>query len=97
MIKMNIEHDNFERYRQKYPGGHKSNNTWGSRLETLAKVIPDRVAFIHGDREFTWKQFNHRVNALSNAFLDLGIKKEDRIAIMGFNCIEWIAILPPQR
>ena len=82
--------DSFDRYRQKYPEGHMSNNTWGGRLEVLAETIPDRVAFIQGDRELTWKQFDERVNKLANAFLDFGIKKEERVAIMGFNCIEWM-------
>ncbi|MEM4973380.1 MAG: AMP-binding protein [Candidatus Hadarchaeales archaeon] len=82
--------DSFSRYRQKYPGGNRRNNTWGGRLQMLAHVIPDRTSFIQGERELTWKQFNERVNRLANAFLDLGIKKEDRIAIVGFNCIEWM-------
>ena len=87
---MMIENDTFEIYRQKYADGHKSNNTWGKRLETLARVIPDGFAFIQGERELTWKQFDGRVNRLANLFLDLGIEKEDRIAIMGFNSIEWV-------
>lgn len=82
--------DFFNRYRQKHPEGQKSNNTWGGRLETIASTIPDRIAFIQGGRELTWRQFNERVNRFANAFLDLGIRKGDRIAIMGFNCIEWM-------
>jgi acyl-CoA synthetase (AMP-forming)/AMP-acid ligase II len=82
--------DSFERYRQRYPNGQRSNNTWGTRLEMIAHLIPDRTAFIQGNRELKWKQFDENVNRLANAFLDLGIKKEDRIAIMGFNCIEWM-------
>ncbi len=82
--------DSFSRYRQKYSDGNRRNNTWGARLEMLAHVIPDRSAFIQGEREVTWGHFNERVNMLANAFLDLGIKKEERVAIVGFNCIEWM-------
>ncbi len=80
----------FEQFRQRYPKGKRSDNTWGGRLEKIARAIPDRTAFIQGERELTWSQFIERVNQLANAFLDLGIKKEDRVAIMGFNSIEWM-------
>ncbi len=84
------DYGSFEQFRQRYPKGKRSDNTWGRRLEKIARAIPDRTAFIQGERELTWKQFNERVNRLANAFLDLGIKKEDRVAIMGFNSIEWM-------
>ncbi|UCD84540.1 MAG: AMP-binding protein [Deltaproteobacteria bacterium] len=84
------DYGTFEQFRQKYPKGNRSDNTWGSRLEKIARAIPDRTAFIQGERELTWRQFNERVNRLANALLDLGIKKEDRVAIMGFNSIEWM-------
>jgi len=83
------EQDSFQNYRQHYPDGHKSDHTWGGRLEKIARTIPDQVAFIQGDRKLTWKEFNLRANRVANALLDLGIKKGDRVAIMGFNSIEW--------
>ena len=82
--------DSFGNYRQHYPDGRKSLHTWGHRLEVLARVIPNAAAFIQGGRQLTWAQFNVRVNRLAHALLDLGIRKEDRVAIMGFNCIEWM-------
>ena len=82
--------DSFSNYRQHYPDGRKSHHTWGYRLETLARVIPDRIAFIQGERQLTWREFNARVNRLGNALLGLGVQKEERIAIMGFNTIEWM-------
>lgn len=84
------EKDSFQNYHQYYHDGHKSNHTWGGRLEKLAKTIPDAIAFIQGDRKLTWKQFNLRVNRVANALLELDIRKQDRVAIMGFNSIEWV-------
>ena len=84
-----VEHDSLENYRRKYPGGDKSDHTYPYLLETLAKTIPNRLAFAQGDRRITWKEYDEKVNRLANALLDLGIKKEDRVAIMGFNSIEW--------
>ena len=82
--------DSFSNYRQHYPDGKKSDHTWGHRLEVLARVIPDRIAFIQGERQLTWREFNARVNRLANALLHLGLQKEERVAIMGFNTIEWM-------
>jgi len=82
--------DSFTSYRRSYFAGGRSNNTWGARLERIVQVIPDKLAFVQGDRRLTWKQFDERVNSLSNALLDLGIKKGERVGIAGFNSIEWM-------
>ena len=36
--------------------------------------------------KFTYKQLNERVNRLSNALLNKGIGKGDRVAILSYNC-----------
>jgi len=82
--------DSFQNYRQYYPDGHKSNHTWGGRLEKIAKILPNQIAFIQGEKKIAWKDFNLRANRMANALLELDIKKEDRVAIMGFNSIEWM-------
>jgi hypothetical protein len=40
--------DSFENYRQKYPDGHKSGDTWAGRLEKILTRASDRIAFIQG-------------------------------------------------
>ena len=82
--------DSFSNYRQHYPEGHQSDHTWSHRLETLARVIPNTPAFIRGEQQLTWREFHARVNRLGNALLALGIQKEERVVIMGFNSIEWM-------
>jgi len=84
-----VEHDSLENYRRKYPGGDKSDHTFPHVIETLAKTIPDSLAFAQGDRRVTWKEFNGEVNRFADALLDLGIKKGERVALMAFNSIEW--------
>ena len=61
-------------------------NTFSYLLEKNVQTIPDKPAIIYGDKTFTWKEFNDRSNALANAFLDLGIKRMDRVAIGLYNC-----------
>ncbi len=82
--------DLFDNYRQVYPDGKKDNHTFAGRLRKITKAIPDQVAFIQGDREVTWKEFDCKTNRLSNALLSLGIGREDRVMIMGFNSIQWM-------
>ena len=87
-----IEHDDFNNYRQHYPGKRKSNNTWKYRVESYARLMPSRPAVIQGDRCLNWDQFNRECNRLAHGLLRMGVKKEDRVAISGFNSIEWMEI-----
>ncbi|MGM0564509.1 MAG: AMP-binding protein [Pseudomonadota bacterium] len=40
--------------------------------------------------EYTWRDVSYRVRRLTQALLDQGYKKGDRIAIISKNCAEWI-------
>nr|CAI78628.1 hypothetical protein [uncultured delta proteobacterium] len=86
------EHDDFLNYRQNYPGKRGANNTWKYRIESFARLLPDRIAMIQGERRLTWDKFNRESNRLAHGLLDMGVKKEDRVAISGFNSIEWMEI-----
>lgn len=87
-----VEHDDFSNYRQKYPGARKSNHTWKYRVESFARLFGSRPAMIQGDRTLNWDQFNRKCNRLAHGMTALGVKKEDRVAILGFNSIEWMEI-----
>lgn len=54
-------------------------------LTKTAQLFPDKPAFIHGDRQRTYAQFNARVNRLANAFSRLGLKPGDNVAILQYN------------
>mgnify|MGYP000947520551 FL=1 len=43
-------------------------------------------------REITWGQFNDEANRFSNALLRYGIKRGNKVAILMFNCLEWLPI-----
>ena len=43
-------------------------------------------------REITWAVFDEKANRVANMLLDRGIKKGDRVAILMFNCLEWLPI-----
>ena len=43
-------------------------------------------------REITWSIFDEKANRVANMLLSRGIKKGDRVAILMFNCLEWLPI-----
>ncbi len=54
-------------------------------LTKIARILPDKPAFIHGARQLTYAQFNARVNRLANAFQRLGLKPGENVAILQYN------------
>ena len=53
-----------------------------SFLERSAYVFPDKVAVIHGDRRYTYRQLEERVNRLASALRAAGLGKHDRVAFL---------------
>ncbi len=43
-------------------------------------------------REITWKEFDDQANQLTQALIEMGIKKGDRVVHLMTNCIEWLPI-----
>ncbi len=43
-------------------------------------------------REITWGVFNEKANRFANMLLSRGIKKGDKVAIIMYNCLEWLPI-----
>jgi acyl-CoA synthetase (AMP-forming)/AMP-acid ligase II len=51
-----------------------------------AKYYPkDHVSIIYGDEKITWHELNERVNRIGNALRNLGIKKDDKVALLFHN------------
>ncbi|MHA1650655.1 MAG: class I adenylate-forming enzyme family protein, partial [Candidatus Helarchaeota archaeon] len=51
-----------------------------------AKYYPrDQVAIIYGDEKITWYELNERINRIGNGLRNLGIKKDDKVAILFHN------------
>ena len=75
----------------------------GSEKDLLGETIGqclDRIAAIHPDNEFlvsipqglrfTYAEFVRIVNRAAKAFLNLGIRRGDRVAIWSINNYEWV-------
>lgn len=65
-----------------------SNEVYTSHLTPLSFikrsgfVYPDKIAVIHGDQRFTYREFGERINRLASALKARGLKKGDRVAVL---------------
>jgi fatty-acyl-CoA synthase len=59
-------------------------------LDRTAWVYPDRIAVIHGDRRYTWRETAARCRRLGSALARRGIAKGDTVAIMAPNVPEML-------
>jgi fatty-acyl-CoA synthase len=56
-----------------------------SLLRRSAYVFPDKTAVVHGDRRYTYKEFEERVNRLASRLRDTDLQKGDRVAFLCYN------------
>ena len=61
--------------------------TWreASLIESASKKVPYR-------RELSWRDFDRRANRFANLLLSRGFKREDKVAILLMNCLEFLPI-----
>ncbi len=64
---------------------YRSELTPVSFLRRSASVFPDKTAIVHGERRYTYRQFEERVNRLASALRAAGMGKHDRVAFLAFN------------
>lgn len=58
-------------------------------LEYTADRLPDKTALIEGTQQLTYREALSRVDGLAGRFLERGITKGDRVALLLPNCIEF--------
>ena len=59
-------------------------------LEAQASKNPSKVFLYFDEQEVTYKEFNEQINRAANVFLDLGVKKGDRVCFFLPNCPEYL-------
>jgi len=57
----------------------------GGLVARNARMIPDKEGIVYGEKRYTWKEVNERVNTVSNTLLKGGLKKGDKVALWMFN------------
>lgn len=54
-------------------------------LDRAVRLYPDKIAVVDGDLRLTYREINERVNRLSNALLDIGLERGDRVCMLSPN------------
>ena len=62
----------------------------GEVLTFNAHVSPDKIGARDLTRAMTFKSWNERACRLANALHGLRLSKGDRIAVLAYNCVEWV-------
>ena len=65
----------------------------GFWLKTREALTPDHEAVIDGPRRLTYRQLNRRINRLAHGLLDQGCARGDRVAVLAYNCLEYVEII----
>ncbi|MFN9449526.1 MAG: class I adenylate-forming enzyme family protein [Rubrivivax sp.] len=66
--------------------------TLADAVATHARLTPDKLAVRDSRRSLTYAQWLVRTRRLANALLGLGLAKGDRVALLAYNCAEWMEI-----
>jgi acyl-CoA synthetase (AMP-forming)/AMP-acid ligase II len=64
----------------------------GEVLRFNARVFADKIGARDLERAMTFREWNARSCRLANALLGLGLAKGDRVAVLAYNCVEWLEI-----
>src|SRR5215207_5029562 len=64
----------------------------GDILGRNARLFPDVKGAQDLERSISYKIWNERACRLANALKGLGLAKGDRVAILAYNCLEWVEI-----
>ena len=70
-----------------------------SALLTVAEIVgaqarlhPDKVGARDSRRALTFRAWDERASRLANALLARGLRQGDRVALLAYNCVEWMEL-----
>ena len=67
--------------------------TIGELLERNARCYPDKEALVFEDQRRTYRQLVDRTRRLADGLYRVGLRRQDRVAILATNCIEYMELL----
>ena len=65
----------------------------GSWLVKRELLTPEKEAVVDGDKRFSYRELNGRVNRLANTMQALGLRNGDRVAVLSYNRVEFLEII----
>ncbi|MCE9622282.1 MAG: AMP-binding protein [Actinomycetia bacterium] len=63
---------------------------FASIWESIADVLPEYTAVVHGDRRFTWAQYDDRAARIAAAFTAAGLGPDSKIGLYLYNGNEYL-------
>ena len=67
-----------------------TNWNYGDVWELVADLQPDAIAVTQGNRHVRWREFDRGADGIAHYLLDLGVEKQDKIAVYLYNCPEYL-------
>ena len=64
----------------------------GRRMTWKEYSLIESNSFAPYRREITWHVFEEKANRCANMLIERGVKKGDKVAIIMYNCLEWLPI-----
>ena len=58
-----------------------------------ARARGHKTAFVCGDRQVTWTEFEQRINMVADTLIKAGLTKGDKVGLLGLNSIETLEIM----
>jgi fatty-acyl-CoA synthase len=62
----------------------------GDIVKRQARINSKKIGLVDGEKKFTYKEINERVNRLANALIGVGLRKGNKVAFMANNCHEYV-------
>lgn len=62
-------------------------------FETIADATPDALAQAHGEREYTWAEFDQRADGVAAYLLDAGLVEQDKVVQYLYNTPDYLESL----
>ena len=66
--------------------------TVADAIEAHARLQPRKLGARDARRSLSFSQWHERATRLANGLLGLGLVKGDRVALLAYNCVEWMEI-----
>jgi fatty-acyl-CoA synthase len=66
--------------------------TLAEHVAAHARVMPHKLAASDSRRTLTYAEWDERTSRLAQGLLALGLRPGDRVALLAYNCIEWLEI-----
>jgi acyl-CoA synthetase (AMP-forming)/AMP-acid ligase II len=57
-----------------------------------ARLRPNKIGASDSRRELTFRAWHERANRLANALAARGLRPGDRVALLAYNCVEWMEL-----